>query len=99
MYIRLHITIYSNIRQVSIKYYSIKEKTDLLVSRLCVGCMSFGDTAMYGYQFYNMQLAKGVTAPIIDATKAKYFDDAVGALDIKLTDKDIEYLNLNFKRV
>jgi aryl-alcohol dehydrogenase-like predicted oxidoreductase len=38
------------------------------------------------------QFAKGVTAPIIGATKAKYFDDAVGALNIKLTNEDISYL-------
>lgn len=38
------------------------------------------------------QFAKGVTAPIIGATKAIYFDDAVGALSIKLTGEDISYL-------
>ncbi|QAA34345.1 aldo/keto reductase [Clostridium manihotivorum] len=38
------------------------------------------------------QLAKGVTSPIIGATKAKYFDDAMGALNLKLTKEDIEYL-------
>lgn len=38
------------------------------------------------------QLAKGVTAPIIGATNAKYFDEAVGALNIKLTDDDVAYL-------
>ena len=38
------------------------------------------------------QFAKGVAAPIIGATKAKYFDDAVGALDISLTKEDITYL-------
>lgn len=38
------------------------------------------------------QFTKGVTAPIIGATKAKYFDDAVGALNIKLTEDDISYL-------
>ena len=38
------------------------------------------------------QFAKGVTAPIIGATKAKYFDDAVGALDVRLTKEDINYL-------
>lgn len=38
------------------------------------------------------QLAKGVTSPIIGATRAKYFDDAVGALNIKLTKDDISYL-------
>jgi len=38
------------------------------------------------------QFAKGVTAPIIGATKARYFDDAIGALDIKPTEDDISYL-------
>jgi 1-deoxyxylulose-5-phosphate synthase len=39
------------------------------------------------------QFAKGVTSPIIGATKAKYLDDAVGALSIKLTAEDISYLD------
>lgn len=39
------------------------------------------------------QFKKGITSPIIGATKAKYFDDAAGALDITLTDEDIEYLD------
>ena len=38
------------------------------------------------------QLAKGVAAPIIGATKAKYFDDAAGAFDVSLTAEDIAYL-------
>lgn len=37
-------------------------------------------------------LAKGVASPIIGATKTKYIDDAVGSLDIKLTEEDIAYL-------
>lgn len=36
--------------------------------------------------------AKGVTAPIIGATKVKYLDDAVVSLNVKLTDDDIAYL-------
>lgn len=36
--------------------------------------------------------AKGVASPLIGATKAKYFDDAVGALEIALTQEDIKYL-------
>ena len=36
--------------------------------------------------------AKGVASPIIGATKTKYIEDAVGALDIKLTDEDVAYL-------
>lgn len=37
-------------------------------------------------------LHKGVSAPIIGATKAKYFDDAVGALDVSLDASDIASL-------
>ena len=36
--------------------------------------------------------AKGVAAPIIGATKAEYFDTAVDALQIKLTEDEIAYL-------
>lgn len=36
--------------------------------------------------------AKGVASPIIGATKSHYLDDAVKALDIKLTEKDISCL-------
>jgi aryl-alcohol dehydrogenase-like predicted oxidoreductase len=38
------------------------------------------------------QLVKGVTAPIIGATKPGYFDDAAGVFKIKLTADDIAYL-------
>lgn len=38
------------------------------------------------------QLVKGVASPIIGATKEKYFDDAVGALNVRLTDDDLSYL-------
>jgi aryl-alcohol dehydrogenase-like predicted oxidoreductase len=38
------------------------------------------------------QFAKGVTAPIVGATKAKYFDDAVGAFDVTLSAEDVAYL-------
>lgn len=38
------------------------------------------------------QFAKGVTSPIIGATKAKYFDDAAGSFNVKLTESDVMYL-------
>ena len=38
------------------------------------------------------QWAKGVSSPIIGATKTKYLDDAAGALDIALTPEDIAYI-------
>ncbi|URZ16417.1 aldo/keto reductase [Clostridium felsineum] len=39
------------------------------------------------------QFAKGVTSPIIGATKAKYFDDAVGSFNVNLTLEDINFLD------
>ncbi|MBC8559212.1 aldo/keto reductase [Fumia xinanensis] len=38
------------------------------------------------------QFAKGVASPIIGTTKARYLDDAVKALDVKLTEQDVSYL-------
>ncbi|MFV0394444.1 MAG: aldo/keto reductase [Coprobacillaceae bacterium] len=37
-------------------------------------------------------LEKGVTAPIIGASKIKYIDDACGTFNIQLSEEDIEYL-------
>ena len=39
-----------------------------------------------------VEWAKGVTAPIIGATKASHFDDAAGAFSVKLTEEDIAFL-------
>ena len=36
--------------------------------------------------------AKGVTAPLIGATKAKYFADAAGAFEVKLSAEDLAFL-------
>ena len=38
------------------------------------------------------QWAKGIASPIIGATKASHFDDAIGAFDVTLTPDDIAYL-------
>lgn len=43
------------------------------------------------------QWAKGVTAPIIGATKMKYYDDAAGALDVKLSAEDMAQLEQCYK--
>ena len=40
--------------------------------------------------------AKGVASPIIGATKAKYLDDAVGALDLRLSAEDIAAIDENY---
>ena len=50
----------------------------------------------YGVKMSQLALAwlwaNGVTAPLIGATKASHYDDAVKALDIRLTAEDIKYL-------
>ena len=50
----------------------------------------------YGVKMQQIALAwhwaKGVAAPIVGATKARYLDDALGALTVKLTAEDIAYL-------
>lgn len=38
------------------------------------------------------QWHKGVVAPIIGATKERYIDEAVGALEVQLTEADVSYL-------
>lgn len=38
------------------------------------------------------QWAKGVASPIIGATKPQHTEDAVGALDVKLSPSDVAYL-------
>ena len=50
----------------------------------------------YGVKMQQIALAwewaKGVASPIIGATKASHFDDAAGALSVKLRGEDIAYL-------
>ena len=50
----------------------------------------------YGVKMQQIALAwhwaKGVASPIVGATKVRYLDDAVGALEVKLTAEDIAYL-------
>ena len=38
------------------------------------------------------QFAKGVAAPIVGATNAKHFDDAVRSVDLVLTPEDVKFL-------
>lgn len=42
------------------------------------------------------QFHKGVTSPIIGATKARYFDDAAGALSIELSEEDVRQLEAHY---
>ena len=73
-----------------VKYDSTQEADYGIVLRVNELAQKYGVTMTQialAWQFY-----KGVTAPIIGATKAKYFDDAAGALDIALTAEDAAFL-------
>jgi len=72
------------------KYDSTQETDYAIVLRVHELAQKYGATMTQVSLAW--QLSKGVTSPIIGATKAKYFDDAVGALNVKLTNDDIAYL-------
>ena len=72
------------------KYDSMQEKDSCIVKRVAEIAKKY-DATMSQISIAWL-LAKGVTSPIIGATKAKYFDDAAGALNILLSREDIAYL-------
>lgn len=72
--------------------YAKLGSTGIEVSKLCIGCMSFGKAGTMHDWTLAWQWAKEITAPIIGATKAAYLDDAAGAFEVKLTGTDIAYL-------
>lgn len=71
--------------------YDSAEVTDLLI----IGRVA-ELAEKYGVKMSQLALAwlwaKGVTAPLIGATKASHYDDAVKALDIRLKAEDVKYL-------
>lgn len=71
--------------------YDTTEKEDYMIVQRVAGLAD-----KYGYTMTQValawQFAKGVTSPIIGATKACYLDDAAGAFDVHLTAEDIAYL-------
>ena len=72
------------------KYDSTQEQDSLIVQRVHELAEKHGATMSQIALAW--QFAKGVTSPIIGATKAKYFDDAVGALKVKLSAEEVTYL-------
>lgn len=62
--------------QVVARVHELSEKHDCKMSQVALA----------------WQWAKGIAAPIIGATKTAYLDDAAGALNVRLTDEDIAYL-------
>ncbi len=73
------------------KYDSTQEHDRLITERV----KELADG--YGVKMSQIALAwlwkKGVTAPVIGATKESYFDDAAGAFNVKLTAEDVNYLD------
>jgi len=72
------------------KYDSTEEQDYAIVQR--VGEMAKKHGATMTQIALAWQFAKGIAAPIIGATKVKYMDDAVGSLDVQLTDEDVANL-------
>ena len=72
------------------KYDSTEEKDIVIVQRVHELAEKHG--ASMTQIALAWQLAKGVTAPIIGATKAKYLDDAAGTFNVALTPEDVAYL-------
>jgi aryl-alcohol dehydrogenase-like predicted oxidoreductase len=72
------------------KYDSTRDADSGIVARVSEVAQKRGATMTQ--VALSWQYAKGVTSPIIGATKAKYFDDAVGALAVKLTEEEVAYL-------
>lgn len=72
------------------KYDKMKEQDLKIVDRV------YELSKKYNCKMSEIALAwqwkKGVVAPIIGITKLPYLDDAVAALNIKLTDSDMKYL-------
>lgn len=85
-------TLRSKTDEVAKGKYDSTEASDKKISeRIAELAVKYGTTMSriaFAWHF-----AKGVTSPIIGATKAKYLDDAVGAFDVTLTDEDIAYID------
>ena len=73
------------------KYDSTEQTDKAIAERIRLLAEKYG-TSMTRISFA-WHFAKGVTSPIIGATKEKYLDDAVGAFDIRLTDEDVAYID------
>ncbi len=73
------------------KYDSTEQTDKAIAERIRLLAEKYG-TSMTRISFA-WHFAKGVTSPIIGATKEKYLDDAVGAFDIRLTDEDVVYID------
>lgn len=84
-------TLRSQTDKTAVDKYDSTEKTDMgIVER--VSEIAEKHHASMTQIALAWQFAKGITAPIIGATQTKYLDDAVGALQVSLSQDDIDYL-------
>lgn len=72
------------------KYDSTQETDYQIVLRVSEVAEKYGVTMTQVALAW--QFKKGVTAPIVGATKAAYLDDAAGAFSVPLTAEDVAYL-------
>lgn len=73
------------------KYDSTEQQDKAIVERIKTLAEKYNTTMTritFAWHFY-----KGVSSAIVGATKERYLDDAVGALDIKLTAEDVAYID------
>lgn len=73
------------------KYDSTEQQDKLIASR--IKTLAEKHNATMTQITFAWHFAKGISSPIIGATKEKYLDDAVGAFDVKLTPADIAYID------
>lgn len=84
-------TLRSKTDEVAVKKYDSTKESDMEIVKRAEALAEKRGCTMTQISLA-WQFAKGVTAPLIGATKAKYFDDAVGSFGIVLSDEDISYL-------
>ena len=73
------------------KYDSTEQQDKSVAARICELAQKY-NTTMTGITLA-WHFKKGVSSPIIGATKTKYLDDAAGAFNVDLTDEDVAYID------
>lgn len=85
-------TMRSHTDKVAHAKYDGTESTDMLIARRIAELADKYGTTMTRIALA-WHFAKGVTAPVIGATKTEYLDDAVGSTDVCLTESDVAYID------
>ena len=84
-------TLRSQTDRVAMGKYDRTEQQDMEIVRRVAAL-----ARQYGVKMQQIALAwqwaKGIASPIVGATKARYLDDAAGALELRLTPEDVAYL-------